>query len=72
MAKTRTVSREVKEEWIRRIGKRYCSDQIPEKVKLPEAAVRSHKPDDHHLEQESSARLMVRLEAVRVLLEDVF
>jgi hypothetical protein len=72
MSKTRTVSEEVKEQWIRGIEQRYRSDQIPEKVELPEAAVPNQKRDDQHLEQEPSAQLMVRLEAVRVLLEDVF
>jgi hypothetical protein len=72
MVKKRTVSREVKEQWIRRIGNRYRSDQIPEKVKLPEATVPSQKPNDQEAEQESSARLMVRLETVRALLEGVF
>jgi hypothetical protein len=68
MSKTWMVGEEVKEQWIRRIGNRYRSDQIPEEVKLPEATV----PSQQREEQVSSARLMVRLEAVRVLLEEVF
>jgi hypothetical protein len=70
MSKSRMLSREAKEQWIRGIGSRYQSDQIPEEARLPEAAAPSQKPNDQQLGQETSARLMVRLEAVRELLKD--